>query len=426
MAETQPCRIALTEAPSSVGKFEMSKPNSPLLALLLTLMLIPVSAFSQNSFGSATEQHKQLRDEFKKAEQAAAQMEAENDVGTRDLDKLTRERQSLEADVIHYKGQVTYAQGQLEGAQKDNSPDTQKWSHELISAKAKLENAEAQLQEVNGRIRGAIVTLQQSMGGGTQSNLIVPGDNLDIMVAEDPTLSRVYEVRSGGSIFIPQVGKVQVAGKDLAGAETAIKDALGQNYIKDAHVAVERNDRNGGNGRILYLVGQFSKSGPWPIPAGFTPTVVTTILRSGGVTKTGDLTRVRLLRLVGGQGVVEEVNVQAILDGVSLPSDLPLNPGDIIVIPAFANVVYVTGSVKKPGTMPILPDDELTAYTAVLRCGSFVRFANRSKIFVLRDRGNGEKQRIDVNIKRVNKATANDIVLEPKDIVVVPERFFSF
>jgi len=426
MAETQPCRNALSKAPSSIREFEMSKPNSPLLVLLLTLTLVAVPAFSQNSFDSATEQHKQLRDEFKKAEQAAAKMEADNDVGTRDLDKLTRERQSLEADVIHYKGQVSYAQGQLEGAQKDNSPDAQKWNRELISAKAKLENSEAQLQEVNGKIRGAIVALQQSMGGGAQSNLIVPGDNLDVMVAEDPTLSRVYEVRSGGSVFIPQVGKVQVAGKDLAGAEQAIKDALGQNYIKDAHVAVERNDRGGGNGRLLYLVGQFSRSGPWPIPAGFTPTVVTTILRSGGVTKTADLTRVRLLRLVGGQGVVEEVNVQAILDGVSLPSDLPLNSGDIIVIPAYANVVYVTGSVKKPGTMPILPDDELTAYTAVLRSGGFVRFANRSKIFVLRDRGNGEKQRIDVNIKRVNKATANDVILEPKDIIVVPERFFSF
>ncbi|MDB6058184.1 MAG: polysaccharide export protein [Verrucomicrobiales bacterium] len=403
----------------------MSKPNSPLLVLLLAVMLQAVSAMSQSSIDSATE-HKQLRDEFKKAEQAAAKMEAENDAGTRDLDKLTRERQSLEADVIHYKGQVAYAQGQLEIAQKNNSADTQKWNHELISAKSKLENTEAQLQEVNGKIRGAIVTLQQSMGGSPQSNVIVPGDNLDVMVAEDPTLSRVYEVRSGGSVFIPQVGKVQVAGKDLAGAEAAIKEALGQNYIKDAHVAVERNDRAAGNSRILYLVGQFSRSGPWPIPAGFTPTVVTTILRSGGVTKTADLTRVRLLRLVGGQGVVEEVNVQAILDGVSLPSDLPLNAGDIIVIPAFANVVYVTGSVKKPGTMPILPDDELTAYTAVLRSGGFVRFANRAKIFVLRDRGNGEKQRIDVNIKRVNKGTSNDVILEPKDIIVVPERFFSF
>jgi protein involved in polysaccharide export with SLBB domain len=225
---------------------------------------------------------------------------------------------------------------------------------------------------------------------------------------------------------VPQVGKVQVAGKDLAGAEAAIKDALGQNYIKDAHVAVERNDRSGHGNRRLYLVGQFRKPGPWNMPPGFNATVVKTILEAGGPSRTGDLTRVRLLRLVGGQGVVEEVNVQAIMEGVSLPSDLPLNPGDIIVIPAFANVVYITGSVRKRGTLPLLPDDELTAYTAVLRSGGFVRFANKSKIFILRDRGNGEKQRIDVDINKINKAKANDVILQSKDIIVVPERFFSF
>jgi polysaccharide export outer membrane protein len=401
----------------------MSKKTSLLLALLLAWTMQISIGFAQETAA----QHKQLRDEFKKAEEAASKMETENDAGMRDFDKLTRERQTLEADVIHYKGQVTYAEGQLEGAQQtNNSKDTQRWNTELATAKAKLENAEAQLQEVNGKIRSAIVTLQQSMGGSQPANVVVPGDNLDVMVAEDPTLSRVYEVRSGGSIFVPQVGKVQVAGKDLAGVEAAIKEALGQNYIKDAHVAVERNDRAGHSNRRLYLVGQFNKPGPWNIPPGFSPTVVKTILEAGGTGRSADLTRVRLLRLVGGQGVVEEVNVQAIMEGVSLPSDLPLNAGDIIVIPAFANVIYVTGSVKKPGTMPLLPDDEMTAYTAVLRSGGFVRFANRSKIFVLRDRGNGEKQRIDVNIKKINVGKSTDVILEPKDIIVVPERFFSF
>ena len=124
MARSGPCRKALRNAPIS-RIIEMSKPNSLLLVLLMSLTLQALPALCQNSLDSATEQHKQLREEFKKAEQAAAKMESDNDAGTRDLDKLTRERQSLEADVIHYKGQVTYAQGQLEAAQKNNSPDTE-------------------------------------------------------------------------------------------------------------------------------------------------------------------------------------------------------------------------------------------------------------------------------------------------------------
>jgi protein involved in polysaccharide export with SLBB domain len=96
------------------------------------------------------------------------------------------------------------------------------------------------------------------------------------------------------------------------------------------------------------------------------------------------------------------------------------------MIPAFANVVYVTGNVMNPNTLKLLPDDELTAYSAILRCGGFSRFANRKKVYVLRDRNNGAKQKIAVSIKELQDGKGSDVVLEPKDIVVVPEKFFSF
>ena len=79
---------------------------------------------------------------------------------------------------------------------------------------------------------------------------------------------------------------------------------------------------------MVYLVGQFEHPGPYQIPNNINPTALTTILRSGGTTKSADLTRVRLLRMVGGggggggggafEGLVEEINAQAILDGVRI------------------------------------------------------------------------------------------------------------
>jgi protein involved in polysaccharide export with SLBB domain len=153
---------------------------------------------------------------------------------------------------------------------------------------------------------------------------------------------------------------------------------------------------------------------------------VTVILRSGGLKPDADLTKVRLLRLVTGQPQVEEVNVQAIMNGAGLPSDLALRPGDIVFVPAFANVIYVTGNVLQPGALKLLPDDELTVYSAILRCGGFARFANRKKVYILRDLGNGAKQRIPVSIKELQEGAGADMILRSKDIVVVPERFFSF
>jgi protein involved in polysaccharide export with SLBB domain len=179
-------------------------------------------------------------------------------------------------------------------------------------------------------------------------------------------------------------------------------------------------------GEVIYLAGEFQTPGPMRIPEGFSPTIVTTILRAGGLTRVADLTRVKLLRLENGKALVEEVNVQAILDGSGLPSDLALNSGDIIVVPAFSPIVYVTGNVSSPGIIQLTPDEELTAYSAILRSGGFARFANRKKVYVMRDRGNGEKTKIPVNIKEVQAGKVSDIVLQGLDIVVVPESWFSW
>ena len=59
-------------------------------------------------------------------------------------------------------------------------------------------------------------------------------------------------------------------------------------------------------GKQIYLAGEFKTTGPLKIPAGMQPTLVTTILRSGGLTSSADLTKVKLLRLEAGKSLVEE------------------------------------------------------------------------------------------------------------------------
>ena len=148
--------------------------------------------------------------------------------------------------------------------------------------------------------------------------------------------------------------------------------------------------------------------------------------RARHANRVADLTHVKLLRLQNGKALVEEVNVQAILEGSGLPSDLALNSGDIIVVPAFAPIIYVTGNVSRPGILQLAPDEQLTAYAAILRSGGFSRFARVKRVYVLRDHGNGEKSKIPVNIKEVQAGKVPDVVLVGQDIVVVPESWFSW
>lgn len=403
---------------------------------MLTLMGLAAAvaiAMPTNLMAQADKLEKERRehDERVKAEQAVRDLMFSQAALQRNVEQLQKKKADLQRDVSYYKMKYDRAARDLEMLQKMPTPDkelvdsTQK---DVAYYQARTKVAEEDLAKTEAALKDAIAKLQEALRSPLTGKIILPGEVLQLFVLEDETFNGLYQVRQGGYIVLPRVGRVSVVGKDLADAEKAIKAELEKSQLKSATVMVERSPGVYGEETtdVIYLAGEFKTTGPLKTPAGVQPTLVTTILRSGGLTPNADLTRVKLLRLEAGQGLVEEVNVQAILDGHGLQSDLALNAGDIIVVPAFAPVVYVTGNVKNPGVIKLSQDEELTAYSAILRSGGFARFAKTRGVYVLRDRGNGEKTRIPVNIKELQAGKRADVILQGRDIVVVPEKFFSF
>jgi protein involved in polysaccharide export with SLBB domain len=299
---------------------------------------------------------------------------------------------------------------------------------ELQYWQGRAKMVEGEFAKLEEELKKAVDDYRKSVQQPVESKLILPGEVVQLFVLEDETFNGLYQVRSGGYVVLPSVGRVSVVGKDLTAAEKTIKEALESTQLKQGTVMLERSAGvyNEDSSDVIYLAGEFKTTGPLKVPAGMQPTLVTTILRSGGLTSSADLTKVKLLRLEAGKSLVEEVNVQAILEGAGMQSDLALAAGDILVVPSFAPVIYVTGNITRPGVIQLSPDEELTAYSAILRSGGFARFAKTRGVYVLRDRGNGEKSRIPVNIKEVQSGKQPDVILQGKDIVVVPEKFFSW
>src|SRR5581483_4177060 len=113
--------------------------------------------------------------------------------------------------------------------------------------------------------------------------------------------------------------------------------------------------------------------------------------------------------------------------GGGLTSDLALDSGDVVMIPTGSrNVVFVTGKVSHPGGLPFKPGDHLSAYAAILQRGGFARFADQKKVYILRPTPDGTKVRIPVNVTAIQKGREPDVPLQSDDIIVVPEKFFSF
>lgn len=207
-----------------------------------------------------------------------------------------------------------------------------------------------------------------------------------------------------------------------------MKRALQTSQLHHASVLIERvQGADIENGPLIYLSGEFSRPGRWNIPKNITPTLVNVILSSGGTTDKADLTRVRVMRISANKGVVEEVNVQKILDGGGLTSDLTLDEGDVITIPAGpTSLVYLTGNVVRQGSFPLKAGERLSAYGAILQNGGFARFADQGGVYVLRAVPDGSKVRLPVDIKDIKRGRRADVQLQSGDIVVVPEKFWSW
>ncbi len=400
------------------------------LALCLGLVSWATGLNAQPA-GSAADKLDQWRralEEYKTAETAKQGRVGVGDNIQTELNGLSEKKAALGREMEYAKAKLDNAQKQHQVSVRLAAQDEiEKWKREMDAWQSRVSAAEAEIAKIDSDTASAILRLQQRLDESSKG-VMLPGEVLQLFVLEDESFNGLYQIREGGYVVLPRVGRVAVVGKDMGGVERAVKEALEATQLRQATVMVERARGVYAETKtdVVYLAGEFQTPGPMKIPEGFSPTIVTVILRSGGLTPVADLTRVKLLRLEHGRALVEEVNVQAILDGTGLQSDLALNAGDIVVVPAFSPIVYVTGNVQSPRILQLTPDEELTAYSAILRCGGFARFANLSKVYVMRDLGAGEKKKIPVNIKDVQKGKTSDIVLQGLDIVVIPESWFSW
>jgi polysaccharide export outer membrane protein len=90
--------------------------------------------------------------------------------------------------------------------------------------------------------------------------------------------------------------------------------------------------------------------------------------------------------------------------------------------------VTVDGQVKSPGSISLPAESTLTVYQAIIRAGGFTDVAKGSVVMVTRVLPDGTKKVFTVDVdslirgKDRNRTEDNTLLLEPGDIIYVPER----
>ena len=96
--------------------------------------------------------------------------------------------------------------------------------------------------------------------------------------------------------------------------------------------------------------------------------------------------------------------------------NLRLAAGEVVLV-SEGMVVYVSGEVNKPGSVPFT--EGLTVTQALSKSGGTKRTARTRDAYILRG-----DERISINLKKVLKGKAADVILKPDDQIVLQESVF--
>ena len=237
----------------------------------------------------------------------------------------------------------------------------------------------------------------------TPDYVIGPGDQLRVQVWGQVNQQGSYFVDRTGSISIPQVGTIHVAGLRFSDITSFLRSQLGRVY---------RNfDLNVNLGQLrsiqVFVVGQARRPGSYTI--GSLSTLLNALFASGGPKSEGSLRDIQVRR---GAEIITHFDLYDLLLRGDKTKDVALQSGDVIFIPTVGPQVALVGSVSNPGIYELRGETkieqllELGGGRTSVAAGSSVRL---ERIFEHTVR----------SILNVDLATSPDVPLQNGDVVTV-------
>jgi protein involved in polysaccharide export with SLBB domain len=240
----------------------------------------------------------------------------------------------------------------------------------------------------------------------TPDYMIGPGDELLIQVWGQVTLDSRYKVDRSGTIYIPQVGTLHVAGLTFAQVHDYLKAQMGRIF---------RNfDLNVNMGQLrsiqVFVVGQARQPGSYTISS--LSTLTNALFATGGPTPQGSMRHIELKR--GGK-VVVDFDLYDLLESGDKSQDVQLLPGDVIYIPPVGPQVAVAGSVNNPAIYELKSADSTTVGDVLQLAAGLTNVASDQKVRLERIDERRERSMTEVSLDAQGRAT----VLHDGDLLEV-------
>jgi polysaccharide export outer membrane protein len=316
-------------------------------------------------------------------------------------------------------------------------------------------------QQVNDRIR-----LMSASARVMQHDYIIGnGDLLDLEVFDVKELSREVRVSQTGSIGIPLVPvRLHVGGLTEVQAEQKVSEVLESNgLVSHPQVSVSVKERKS---KPITVVGAVLH--PMVYQADRPVTILEVLAEAGGIANdAGDTVIVTRPSqelpadsseppAIGpgdpnpattpkestqtGAAPVESavtnppapneppplhntitINLNELMESGDAVNNIILHAGDIVTVP-HAGIAYILGAVNKPGGYVMANDrSQMSALKILALSGGLSRTAKKDRAVIIRKDTQGQQHEVAVDLKKVLERTAEDVQLQPSDILYVPE-----
>jgi polysaccharide biosynthesis/export protein len=239
---------------------------------------------------------------------------------------------------------------------------------------------------------------------------IGPDDVIDLTVYGVPELVLKVRVESDGSVSLPLIGDLKLAGLTVRDAQLHIANELVQRGLvlkPQVSIFVETFATQG-----VTVYGEVVTPGVYP-PIGPRRLFDVISIAGGFTPKAGHTVTIVHKRLQDREQVIdlsgdrnnEEANVQ-------------IYPGDTIIV-SKAGVVYVLGEVNKPGAFLMGNNTSISLMKAIAMAGSTTRVASVKHAILIRKSPEGSVE-MEVALDKIYHGKSSDLPLQPEDVVFVP------
>jgi polysaccharide export outer membrane protein len=233
------------------------------------------------------------------------------------------------------------------------------------------------------------------------------GDNIRIVVFQNPELTLETRVSESGTITFPLIGTVRLGGLTLAAAGQAIARALAAgSYIANPQVNVLLLQNRGNQVSVL---GQVNRPGRFPLET-FDTRLSEMLAVAGGISATGaDIAILTGTR--DGKPFRKEIDIAMMFLGGKMQDDVFVSAGDVIYVHRMP-MFYIYGEVQRPGSYRV--ERRMTIRQALALAGGPTNRGTERGIRVYRRGSDGNVEALSPD---VNDSVQGDDVLHVRETI---------